>query len=231
MKFITVAGPPSSGKTLSMIHLIRLQQQDGLKVVVGKIDCLETSDGATYKEKLGIPVVVGLSDYVCPDHYGVVNVEEIFKFGEAHGADITIVETAGLCHRCAPAIKGCMAIAVVDNLSGIETPRKIGPVLTTADVVIITKGDMVSQAEREVFRANVEKVNSHAKIVEMNGLTGMGALNLKRLVADAPEVDALNERELRSDMPAAVCSYCEGGTKIGSEYQMGNVIKMDVQEV
>jgi hypothetical protein len=78
MKFITVAGPPSSGKTLSMIHLIRLQQQDGLKVVVGKIDCLETSDGATYKEKLGIPVVVGLSDYVCPDHYGVVNVEEIF---------------------------------------------------------------------------------------------------------------------------------------------------------
>lgn len=231
MKFITVAGPPSSGKTLAVIHLIKLLKRDGLNVVVGKIDCLETADGTTYKERLDIPVVVGLSDYVCPDHYCVVNVEEIFTFGKEHNADITIIETAGLCHRCAPALKNCMAIAVVDNLSGINTPRKIGPMLTTADVVLITKGDMVSQAEREVFRANIKTVNPEAKIVEMNGLTGMGALNLKRLVLNAPGVDTLTGNELREDMPAAVCSYCEGETKIGSEYQMGNVIKMDLKEI
>jgi Ni2+-binding GTPase involved in maturation of urease and hydrogenase len=208
MKFITVAGPPSSGKTLVIIHLIRLLKDDDLRVVVGKIDCHETADGTLFKERLGIPVVVGRSDYVCPDHYGVVNAEEIFKFGESHDADITIVETAGLCHR-----------------------RKIGPMLTTADVVVITKGDMVSQAEREVFRSNVLEVNPDAKTVELNGLTGMGSLNLKRLVMDAPEIDTLTGRELRHDMPAAVCSYCEGETKIGSDYQMGNVIKMDIKEV
>jgi len=231
MKFITVAGPPYSGKNLVIIHLIRLLKDDDLKVVVGKIDCHETADGTLFKERLGIPVVVGRSDYVCPDHYGVVNAEEIFKFGKAHDADITIVETAGLCHRCAPAIKGCMAIAVVDNVSGIDTPRKIGPMLTTADVVVITKGDMVSQAEREVFRSNVLEVNPGAKTVELNGLTGMGSLNLKRLVLVAPDIDTLTGMELRHDMPAAVCSYCEGETKIGSDYQMGNIIKMDVQEV
>lgn len=231
MKFITVAGPPSSGKTLVIIHLIKLLKDDGQKVVVAKIDCHETADGLLFKERLKIPVVVGKSDYVCPDHYGAVNGEEIFMFGKSHGADITIVETAGLCHRCAPAIKGCMAIAVVDNISGIDTPRKIGPMLTTADVVAITKGDMVSQAEREVFRGNVLEVNPEAGIVELNGLTGMGALNLKRLVSHAPEINTLTGKELRHDMPAAVCSYCEGEIRIGSDFQMGNIIKMDVGEV
>ena len=129
MKFITVAGPPSSGKTLAMINLIKLLKIDGIKVVVGKIDCLETADGDIYKKRLGIPVVVGLSDYVCPDHYSAINGEEIFKFGKEHDADIAIVETAGLCHRCAPAIKGCLAIAVVDNLSGINTPFPVKTLL------------------------------------------------------------------------------------------------------
>lgn len=231
MKFITVAGPPSSGKTMALIHLIKLLKKDDVKVAIGKIDCHQTLDGKIFKEKLDIPVVVGISDYVCPDHYGAVNAEEIFKFGESHDAEITIVETAGLCHRCAPAIKDCLAIAVVDCVSGIDTPRKIGPMLTTADVVVITKGDMVSQAEREVFRSNVLEVNPNAKAIELNGLTGMGALTLKRLVLEAKSTDTLNGMELRHDMPSAVCSYCEGETRLGKDYQMGNVIKMDIEEV
>ena len=133
MKFITVAGPPSSGKTLMLTHLVRLLKKDNIKVAIGKIDCHQTTDGLFFKERLNIPVVVGISDYVCPDHYGAVNAEQIFAFGVLHDAEITIVETAGLCHRCAPAIKGCLAIAVVDCVSGIDTPRKIGPMLTTAD--------------------------------------------------------------------------------------------------
>jgi len=231
MKFITVAGPPSSGKTMVLIHLIKLLKKDNVDVAIGKIDCHQTLDGKIFKEKLDVPVVVGISDYVCPDHYGAVNAEEIFKFGDSHKADITIVETAGLCHRCAPAIKDCMAIAVVDCVSGIDTPRKIGPMLTTADVVVITKGDMVSQAEREVFRSNVLEVNPNAKAIELNGLTGMGALNLKRLVLEAKSTETLNGMQLRHDMPSAVCSYCEGETRLGADYQMGNVIKMDIEEI
>lgn len=231
MQFITVAGPPSSGKTLVLMHLVKLLQQDNIRVAIGKIDCHQTSDGLFFKERLNIPVVVGISDYVCPDHYGAVNAEEIFSFGEQHGADITIVETAGLCHRCAPAIQECMAIAVVDCVSGIDTPRKIGPMLTTADVVVVTKGDMVSQAEREVFRSNICEVNSAAKIIELNGLTGMGALSLKRLVLNAPSTESLQGMRLRHDMPSAVCSYCEGETRLGADYQMGNIIKLDIEEV
>ena len=59
----------------------------------------------------------------------------------------------------------------------------------------------------------------------------MGSLNLKRAVMDAPETDEIAGRELRHDMPAAVCSYCEDEIRIVSDYQMKNVIKMDIKEV
>ena len=65
--------------------------------------------------------------------------------------DLLITESAGLCNRCSPYLKDIKAVCVIDNLSGINTPKKIGPMLKLADVVVITKGDIVSQAEREVF--------------------------------------------------------------------------------
>ena len=119
-----------------------------------------------------------------------------------------VVETAGLCHRCAPAVKGCLSIGVIDNLSGIDTPKKVGPMLTTADVIAITKGDIVSQAEREVFRNRIENVNPSAKIVEINGLTGQGSLKLKKEILSFPPIDTMSGKELRHGMPSAVCSYC-----------------------
>jgi Ni2+-binding GTPase involved in maturation of urease and hydrogenase len=227
MKLITVAGPPSSGKTAVLAHTIRRLLADGQRVVAGKIDCVETSDGRIY-ESLGIPVTVGLSADLCPDHYYVANLEEIFSWAKVHNAAIAIIETAGLCHRCAPAITGCLAIAVVDNLSGIDTPAKIGPVLLTADVIVITKGDIVSQAEREVFRQRVRSVNHAAKILEVNGLTGRGAVQLARCISAAEEVASLADKNLRSSMPAGICSYCTGETRIGGAFQLGHLHKIAV---
>jgi Ni2+-binding GTPase involved in maturation of urease and hydrogenase len=137
VKFVTVAGPPSSGKTAVLTHTIKHILQDGTRVVVGKIDCLETNDEEKYL-KLGIPVLVGLSGDICPDHFYVSNLEEVFNWAKEKGAQIAILETAGLCHRCAPAIESCLAISVVDNLSNVDVAQKIGPMLTTADVVVIT---------------------------------------------------------------------------------------------
>jgi Ni2+-binding GTPase involved in maturation of urease and hydrogenase len=226
MKFVTVAGPPSSGKTAVLMHTIQRFIEDDTRVAVGKIDCLETDDGERYR-KLGIPVVVGLSGDLCPDHYYVSNLEEIFTWAKENRAEIAILETAGLCHRCAPAIAGCLSIVVVDNLSGIDTPKKIGPVLSTADVVVITKGDIVSQAERDVFRQKVRLVNPGAEVLEFNGLTGKGSVRLKKVVADTADVETLADRDLRSSMPAGICSYCTGETRIGNPYQLGHVLKIE----
>ena len=68
MRFIIVSGPPSAGKTAVMVHAIRHLLKDGLKVAACKIDCLKTSDDEHYRA-LGIPVAVGLSEYLCPDHF------------------------------------------------------------------------------------------------------------------------------------------------------------------
>jgi len=226
MRFVIVAGTPSSGKTSVMIHTIRHLLKDGLSIAVCKIDCLQTSDNERYG-RLGIPVAIGLSDYICPDHFYVANLEEIEHWAKEQKADVLVLETAGLCHRCAPAVHGCLSICVIDNLIGIDTPKKVGPMLSTADIVVITKGDIVSQAEREVFRYKVGVVNPQARILDINGLTGQGSLSLKNEILSSKDLAEISGKELKYPMPAAICSYCAGETIIGKSYQMGNVKKVD----
>jgi len=230
MNLVTISGPPSSGKTAVILKTIESLRNRGLKVGVVKFDCLYTDDDELYK-KAGIPVKKGLSGALCPDHYFVSNVEEVTQWGINEGFDILISESAGLCNRCSPYIKDIKAICVIDNLSGINTPKKIGPMLKSADIVVITKGDIVSQAEREVFASRVNTVNPAATIMHINGLTGQGSFELSTLLYDENiQTESLKGKKLRFPMPAALCSYCLGETRIGESYQMGNVRKMKMDE-
>ena len=100
--------------------------------------------------------------------------------------------------------------------------------LKSADIVVITKGDIVSQAEREVFAFRVKNVNPKSTTMHVNGLTGQGAEELARLFAESSDVGKLGERQLRFAMPTALCSYCLGEKRIGEEYQKGNIRKMNI---
>ncbi len=228
MKFVTVSGPPSVGKTAVILKTITHLQQAGAKVGVVKFDCLSTQDDEIY-QKHGIQVKKGLSGALCPDHYFVSNVEEVVQWGIAQDMDVLISESAGLCNRCSPYIKDVLAVCVIDNLSGVNTPRKVGPMLKSADIVVITKGDIVSQAEREVFARSVAVVNPKALVMNVNGITGQGSSELASLLHDADEVDTVKGRRLRFSMPAALCSYCLGETRIGEDYQQGNVRKINLE--
>lgn len=228
MNLIIFSGPPSSGKTSIILKTIESMKKRDINVGVVKFDCLYTDDDELYK-KAGIPVKKGLSGALCPDHFFVSNIEEVVQWGNRLGLDILITESAGLCNRCSPYIKDIKGICVIDNLSGINTPKKIGPMLKSADIVVITKGDIVSQAEREVFAMKVNSVNPRATTMHINGLTGQGAYELSTLLYDENEqIDTVQGKELRFPMPSALCSYCLGETKIGESYQMGNVKKMDL---
>ena len=228
MNLVVFSGPPSSGKTSVILKTIDAFKQRGISVGVVKFDCLYTDDDVLY-EKAGIPVKKGLSGALCPDHFFASNIEEVVQWGIKMELDMLITESAGLCNRCSPYIKEIKGICVIDNLSGINTPRKIGPMLKSADIVVITKGDIVSQAEREVFASRVNSVNPRAITMHINGLTGQGAFELSTLLYDKEmNIDTVQGKELRFPMPAAMCSYCLGETRIGDEYQMGNVRKMDL---
>lgn len=230
MNLVTVSGPPSSGKTSVIIKTIEAIKNRGLSVGVVKFDCLYTDDDVLY-EKAGVPVKKGLSGSLCPDHYFVSNIEEVVEWGLEKEIDVLITESAGLCNRCSPYIKGVKAICVIDNLSGINTPKKIGPMLKMADVVVITKGDIVSQAEREVFASRVNSVNPKATIIMVNGLTGQGAFELSTLLySEEDHLETVKGKELKFPMPSALCSYCLGETRIGEQYQMGNVRKMNMNK-
>ena len=230
MNLLVVSGPPSSGKTSVILRTAAAFKNRGLKTGVVKFDCLYTDDDLLY-EKEGIPVKKGLSGALCPDHFFASNIEEVVAWGKKQGLAILITESAGLCNRCSPYLDGVKGICVIDNLSGINTPKKIGPMLKTADIVVITKGDIVSQAEREVFTARVTAVNPGAVVMHVNGLSGQGAYELSTLLYDEEQdIDTLEGRKLRFPMPSALCSYCLGETRIGEKFQLGNVKKVDWQE-
>lgn len=227
MNLAIFSGPPSSGKTSIILKTIDAFRRRGLKVGVVKFDCLHTDDDALY-EKAEIPVRKGLSGGLCPDHFFASNIEDVVKWGVKEGFDLLISESAGLCNRCSPYLDDVKAICVIDNLSGINTPKKIGPMLKAADIVVITKGDIVSQAEREVFASRVSAVNPRAIVMHVNGLSGQGAYELSTLVySDDVQLESVQGMKLRFPMPAAMCSYCLGETRIGESYQLGNSRKMN----
>lgn len=226
MKLITIAGPPSVGKTSVILRLIELLKKDNLTSGVIKFDCLTTFDKQPYTDA-EIPVQIGLSGKFCPDHFYISNIEEAVQWGKSQQLDYLITESAGLCNRCSPYIQEILAVCVIDCLSGIRTPRKIGPMVRFADIIVITKGDIISQAEREVFMYNVYQANPKAKVIFVNGITGQGTFMLKKCLANIKDIDNLNGSKIRFTSPAAVCSYCTDEMRIGEKYQMGMVKKME----
>jgi Ni2+-binding GTPase involved in maturation of urease and hydrogenase len=99
--------------------------------------------------------------------------------------------------------------------------------LKLADIIVITKSDIVSQAEREVFRFNVRQVNNRASILFVNGITGQGAFMLSKHAMVTPDITTLHNMHLRFTTPASVCSYCTGETRIGENFQMGMMKKIE----
>lgn len=225
MKMLTVCGPPSSGKTSVITKAAEILQRQGLRIGVVKFDCRATYDDVLYEEK-GIGVKVGLSGSLCPDHFLVSNIEGCHQWAMQAGYDILICESAGLCNRCSPHIKGVSAVCVIDNLMGVNTPKKIGPMLKFADIVVVTKSDIVSQAEREVFAFKVRQANPRCVLLHVNGINGQGASRLASMFNEANDVATLQDCRLRYPMPSALCSYCLGEVRIGEAYQMGSGNKM-----
>ena len=211
MKFIIFAGTPGSGKTSIIKHVIK-ELKINFKLFFAKFDCLQTSDNEQIANECKIPSVKKLAGELCPDHYTALEIPKLIK--EYQDKDIIILETAGLCLRCSPYINEGLGINILDITSG--DPYRYGPILTQADIVAVSKGDLISQAEREIFRAKILKVNPRAKIIEVNGLTGEGAIDIAENVTLAPNLES-KTLTLKHSMPSAICGYCYGNKIINEE--------------
>lgn len=197
------------GKTAVLKSLLPLLDQSGESPCVCKIDCLQSKDAVTF-QKMKYPCVTGLSGDICPDHFLVSNLPELWQWTDAMQRNLLVIETAGLCHRCSPATKHMLAGCVVDCTVSCKAPGQLGPMLTQADFVVLTKVDMISQAEMEIICWQIGQINPQAKIFPVDALAGYGIDLLAQWLLTQPRHMDFTEDTLRHTMPSGVCSYCVG---------------------
>ncbi len=219
MKLVIIAGPPTCGKTTVIRQVLKRMSARQIKTAYVKIDVLYADDDTIIAKEFGIPVKKVYSGELCPDHCNVMVLDEAVEWAEKCGASYLFVETAGLCLRCSPYVENSLGIVVLEATSGMNLPRKIGPMLTLADISVITKIDLISQAEREVFRYRVLESAKKITVVESNALYGIGIDPIVKQILKTPEVEF--PMYLRGNPPVGTCTICVGKKEIGAKNHFG----------
>jgi Ni2+-binding GTPase involved in maturation of urease and hydrogenase len=225
MKLVIFAGPPTCGKTTVIRQVIKRMIAKNLKPSFVKIDVLYADENETINKEFGIPTKKIYSGELCPDHCNVVVLDEVVEWAEKVGSDYLFVETAGLCLRCSPYVENSLGIVVLEATSGMNLPRKIGPMLTLADISVITKIDLISQAEREVFRYRVLESAKDITVVETNALYGIGIDPIVRQILKTNDVEL--PMYLRGNPPVGTCTICVGKKEIGAKNHFGVLRTME----
>jgi Ni2+-binding GTPase involved in maturation of urease and hydrogenase len=234
MKLAICAGPATTGKTAVLRHVICKLQAAGDQVAFLKVDVQYAEEDEIFAKEFGIPTRKVYSGELCPDHCNVMVLGDALHWAAQVGANILLVETAGLCLRCSPYVDGGLGIIVIEATSGTNLPLKIGPMLSLADVAVVTKIDRVSQAEREVFRARIQDVAPSVKIREVNALYGIGIDPLLTHIQAFGDVsfgpnDTPQGLFLRGNPPVGTCTICVGKKEIGWQSHFGVVRALENQ--
>jgi Ni2+-binding GTPase involved in maturation of urease and hydrogenase len=227
MKLAICAGPATTGKTAVLRHVTRRLLGAGHRVAYLKIDVQYADEDEQLAAEFGIPTRKVYSGELCPDHCSVMVLGDALRWAERSGADVLLVETAGLCLRCAPYADGGLGLIVLEATSGMNLPLKVGPMLSLADLAVVTKIDRVSQAEREVFRAHIQDVAPGVQIREVNALYGIGIDAIVKDVLAYP--DAPEAMLLRGNPPVGTCTICVGKKDIGWQAHFGVVRPLESQ--
>ena len=225
MKLLMIAGPPSAGKTAVTKQIIK-NLNDTLKIAFLKIDVVKAFEDIELREEFGILTNKIYSGDLCPDHAGVMVLSDAIEWAEENYADLLIVESAGLCLRCSPYVTQGLGIVVMSSISGIHTPLKMGPMVSLADVAVVTKIDLVSQAEREVLLEKIKEVQQNIKIIETNALQGTSMQRLYNLINLSLDIDPKTLR-LKGVPPVGTCTICIGKKEIGWKNHFGVIKKLD----
>ena len=225
MKLIIFAGPPTCGKTTVIKQVIKRMIAKSLKTSYIKIDVLFADEDEVIKKEFGIPTRKIYSGELCPDHCNVVVLDEAVEWAKKAGSDFLFVETAGLCLRCSPYVENSLGVVVLEATSGMNLPRKIGPMLTLADICVITKIDLISQAEREVFRYRVLESAKEVKVIESNALYGIGIDPIVKQIVKTNDIEF--PMFLKGNPPVGTCTICVGKKEIGAKNHFGVLRTME----
>jgi len=227
MRVAICAGPATTGKTSVLRHAVKKLLHADQTVAFLKLDIQYADEDEMLAKEFGIPTRKVYSGELCPDHCNVMVLCDGLRWAEQCGCNILLVETAGLCLRCSPYVDGGLGIIVLEATSGMNLPLKVGPMLSLADVAVVTKIDRISQAEREVFRARIQDVAPGVRVREVNALHGIGIDPLVAEILEAPEIDG--PLFLRGNPPVGTCTICVGKKEIGWQSHFGVVRALENQ--
>jgi Ni2+-binding GTPase involved in maturation of urease and hydrogenase len=226
MKILIFAGPPSAGKTAVVRQVIR-QFRNEKKIAFLKIDVVRAFEDEELSAEFSIPARKVYSGDMCPDHTGIMVLRDAITWAEDLGAGMLIVESAGLCLRCTPYTTQSLGIVTLSAVGGVNSPLKMAPMIALADIAVVTKIDLISQAEKEVFRERVREVAPDVDIIETNAIQGTGLLYLMQAIRDAPEISDVDTILLRGTPPLGVCTICVGKKEIGWQHHFGVVQNLE----
>ena len=227
LRLMVIAGPPSAGKTAVIRQMIGHLQGKGSKVAFLKIDVVRAFEDEELREEFGIPTRKVYSGDMCPDHMSIMIITDAMNWAKSEGADTLIVESAGLCLRCTPYSTDSFGICVMSALSGTRAPLKMAPMIDLSDMCIITKTDLISQAEKEVFRQSIREVHPDMDIVETNAIQGTGLRYLFRRMDEVQPIMPGTEISLRGNPPLGVCTICIGKKTVGWQNHFGVIRRID----
>lgn len=225
MKLIIIAGPPSAGKT-ALIKQIVSNLKNEMRIAFLKIDVVKAYEDVELENEFGIITKKIYSGDLCPDHAGVMVLGDAIAWAEENHADLFIVESAGLCLRCSPYLNQGLGIIVLSSISGIHAPEKMGAMVSLADIAVVTKIDLVSQAEREVLIQKIREIHPKVILLETNALQGTSLQRLYDLIRKSGEITEEN-LYLKGNPPLGTCTICIGKKDIGWRHHFGVIKKLD----
>ena len=206
------------------MHAVKDLLRAGQKPALVKIDCMWTEDDARFK-RLEVPVAVGLSKDMCPDHYAIYNFDEMLEWTKAQGSDILLNETAGLCLRCAPYPDKALAICVIDVTTGPNSPLEGG----TAAYDCRCRSDDQGRSRISGGAGGLSGAHLGGKSgVQDNRSQWAFRQGFSRDCRADPKLARHLWRDgLRHNPPLAICTLCTGELRVSKEHHRGVLRHLD----
>lgn len=196
MTRIGIGGPVGSGKTAIIEVITPILIERGIKPLIITNDIVTTEDAKQVKRTLkGIldeEKILGVETGACP-HTAVredpsMNIAAVEDMEERFpDSDVIMIESGGdnLTLTFSPALAD-FYIYVIDVAEGEKIPRKNGPGLVQADILVINKIDLAAYvgASLEVMESDTKVVRGNRPYVMTNCKTGEGVVELVDMIMD-----------------------------------------------
>jgi urease accessory protein len=183
---VGIGGPVGSGKTALVRRLVPALVEDGYEVGVIANDIMTQEDADVFRESFAdlVPedLIDGVETGACP-HTGIredpsMNLAAIDEFTERHpDLDVVIVESGGdnLAATFNPELADYF-VFVISVAEGEDIPRKRGPGVTQADLLVINKTDLAPyvDADLDVIERDTTEVRGEEPFVFTNCKDGTG---------------------------------------------------------